>query len=196
MDSAKLILAVVISASLGVGFDFVVNGVLKIIWIGIYGAVYLTIGATLYDYILSNRRSFGLAVTMTVAFLAGTALGHIVFQGKTDARVYSMNLVSSNPIVLQSPEFSDGLFVSSDTLQTELAAHGSRGDFPVTIKVVKSYGCIQSFNVTSVAGVDVISDPKASWVWRPVPGAAAGGVARAGMEEENLRLPWCRIKWF
>ena len=198
MNRAKLILALVLSAILGVGVDFFVNGVLKIIWVGIYGAVYVTIGATLYNYALSTRwRSFGLAVTIATGFLLGTACGHVAFEGRSKVRNYEMNLVSTDPILLQSPDFSDGLFVSSDRLQAALAGKPSaQRDIPVTVQVIQSYGCIQSFKVASVAGVDVISDPQASWVWKPVPGTPVRDIPHAGMKEENQRLIWCRIQWF
>lgn len=197
MSRVKPIFAIIVSALFGVGVDFLVNGVLKIIWIAIYGAVYVTIAATLYNYALSTRwRSFGLALTISAVFLLGTALGHIAFQGKTQVRVYSMNLVSTEPILLRSPDFSDGLFVTSEKLHAELAKPGSPRVIPVRILVVQSYGCVQSFKVASVAGVDVITDPQASWVWKVVPGTSVRGKASVGMKEENQRLPWCLIQWF
>jgi hypothetical protein len=192
---SRLIRAYVSFAALGVGVDCLINGVLKILWLIIYGPVYLGIAASIYNYLhVSRWRPF--AWTMAVAFLSGAALGHLALTGRAQIRVYQMKLVSDAPITLQSPEFSDCLFVTSDRLRNALAQRASQENIPVAIQVIRNYGCIESFKVTSVAGVDVMSDPQAMWVWKPVAEFPARGAAHSGMKEENQRLPWCRIRWF
>ena len=74
-----------------------------------------------------------------------------------------------------------------------------RKDIPVTVEVIKDYGCIVSFKVATVAGVDVMNDPQSSWVWRqpkdqPGPEEPHGGFE--GMAEENGQRFWCEIQWF
>jgi hypothetical protein len=96
--------------------------------------------------------------------------------------------------------------ITSDKVRTAIGDHlsniqaniqaNSQADIPVAIQVIKDYGCIRSFKVTTVAGVDVMFDNKADWVWREqkITTTPEGGFD--GMEEENHRVLWCRIKWF
>jgi hypothetical protein len=173
--------------------DFLVNGVLKILWIPIYGPVYISISLAIYNYILRSRRS-SFALKGAISFLIGAAIGHLVLTGRKEVRVYPMNLTNDNPISLRSPSFSQSLLITSDKVRNAIGDRKS--DIPVTIQIVKDFGCIQSFKVATVAGVDVMFDTSADWVWRDekIVSVPSGGFS--GMDEENLKLLWCRIRWF
>jgi hypothetical protein len=188
---------------LGFCVDFILNGVLKVIWFPIYATVYFGLAVSFYNYFHKSRlRPW--ATGASCLFLTGTALGHLFWTGRAELRTYSMSIVSQSPFELRAPEFSDTLFVMSDKLLAKLGDQTALGSppVPVTIEVIKDYGCIRSFKVARVAGVDVMKDPGANWVWRPADRqtteerAASAHVLKAGIEEENQRLLWCRIKWF
>lgn len=196
MSRPKLLPALFVLALSGVAADFLVNGVLKIIWIIIYGTTYLGIAASLYNRALStplrDRASW-----LALAFLAGAALGHVALTGRSQLRTYTMTVLTASPLALGSSEFTDQLLVTSSRLQQELSRPGAPASVPVTIQVVENYGCIESFKVSSIAGIDVLSDPQASWVWKPPQGGPTAPTSgSAGLTEENKRLPWCQIHWF
>ena len=175
--------------------DFLVNGVLKVVYIPIYVPAYLVFASGLYHYLALSRWKQS-ALSSSVIFLAGTALGHLTMTGRHELRTYEMDLVRDTPISLHSSDFSQTLTVTSDKLRTELARSGIRSGIPVTIQVIKDYSCIRFFEVSTVADVDVMMDSKADWVWRQEGPLAADSRGLSGMDEENRRLPWCRIRWF
>lgn len=195
MSRPKELPALFVLALSGVAADFLVNGVLKLIWIVIYGATYLGIAASIYNRALTGRWRES-AGRLAVAFLAGAALGHVALTGRSHLRSYSMTALSASPITLGSPDFSDQLLVTSSRLQQELSRPGAPVSVPVTIQVVQNYGCIESFRITSIGDVDMMADPQATWVWKAAPGVPPGTAARSGLAAENARLPWCQIHWF
>lgn len=206
-------------ALIGIGVDFMFNGILKVVWLAIYGPVYLGIASTLYNslYKTSFRASAKLGA---FAFLGGAAAGHCLWTGHTETRIYPMSRggMSGSTITLRSPRFSRTLVVTSELLRKTLpegleetrASSSSSGNssgngIPVAIQVVQDYGCIRTFKVSTVAGVDVMNDPGSLWVWRsdeatsassPGPGAPLNGPLLDGIDEENQRKPWCMIHWY
>ena len=204
LTQQKQILSFLLFALAGVLTDFLVCGVFKILWITIYAAVYLGLAATLYNYVLESfwhRFVF----QVSIGFLVGAGVGHVILTGWTSQRNYSMKIVSDKPITLESPEFSDRLFVSSKKLSQKIEGHAGGATFPISILVVKNYGCIASFKISAVDNIDVMLDPEATWVWKSQAGFASpdAGInsltvdgTKSGMQEENSRLPWCLIQWF
>jgi hypothetical protein len=178
----------------GMLVDFLFNGVLKIIWIPVYGTAYLAIAATIYNYGVSHCLQAA-AKYLVLFFFAGTLLGHLIFTGITVVRTYSMEVVSASPLQLHSNDFSDNLFLASDAINQALAQNPGK-PVPVDIEVVENYGCIASFKISRVASVDVAHDPNSFWVWKQAGGSAPTNSASAGMDVENQRKPWCRIHWF
>lgn len=195
MSRAKVILACLALALFGLLIDFLFSGVLKIIWLVVYGPVYLGLATAIHNYALGNRwRS--VANFMAAAFLLGAAIGHFAFAEKPEIRVYFMSMVNDSPMEFQSTDFSDSLFVSSEPIKAKLSRNSSVQNIPVAIQVVKNYACIESFKVSSIAGVDVMHDKNAYWVWKPVGGTKAISANYFGKEAENQRLLWCRLRWF
>ena len=180
---------------LGVVTDFLTNGVLKILWISIYATAYIGIAASIYNHALSNQYR-PLAKKIALAFLFGTLVGHLTFTGWQEARLYSMNVVSVSPLALESPEFSDRLYVTSELLQKKLIDQPTLKTVPVTMQMIRNYGCISSFKISTIADVDVMSDSKSYWVWKHVSGMPESDSHFAGMKEENDRVFWCRIQWY
>lgn len=177
----------------GVFLDFLFVGVLKLIWPAIYGAIYIGICAWLFHE-ASIRKWRPHALKMIGILMCGVVFAHLLAR-RSEIRTYPMNWVGDpGTIELQSPEFSDTLFVTSDAVQNTLSKLNVHTGIPLVIQVVKNYGCIESFKASSIAGVDVMNDPKAIWVWKSAPGATVAG--QAGMKEENSRLFWCQIQWF
>jgi hypothetical protein len=179
----------------GVLTDFIFNGLLKIVWIAIYGSVYLTIASGLYSY-LHERFGTLFALRAGSAFLAGCLIAHLLFAGHREMRVYSMSLISDSGIILQSPELSQTLYISSDQVLKVLGKLDMKAVIPVSIQVTKDYGCIFSFKVATVAGIDVMNDSGSNWVWRQDGSRTAPVGGFSGLNEENARRFWCTIAWF
>jgi hypothetical protein len=191
----KLISILVASFLAGVAIDFLFNGVLKIVWIAIYSATYVTVSAILYSY-LHERLGDLFAAKAAAVFLMGCLASHLLFTGQHETRTYLMKLKSDPRIILQAPELSQSLFVAGDRVSTVMSKLDSNQSVPVTIDVVKYYGCIFSFKVMTVAGVDVMNDPESSWVWKQIDSHPEPAGGFSGLNEENARRPWCTIKWF
>jgi hypothetical protein len=179
---------------LGAFTDFVFNGILKIVWIAIYGLCYVTIGTTLNAYLAKTRFFKNTRLSMT-ALLLGALAGHLAMAGHQFPRNYSMRLVS-NPfenasIALKAEELTETLYISSEKLQQKLSQKSSAASqepIPVTVRVTFQYGCIQKIVVDRVDGIAINSDPAASWTWkidRDAPTAA-----------EPLNLGWGDEKYF
>jgi hypothetical protein len=208
------LLILVSSFLIGVWADFLFNGVLKIVWVLIYGATYFTLAALLYS---SLHQKYGdrFGAQAGALFLAGCLMGHLVFVGRRETRTYSMSLiVGDSRIVLRSPELSQTLYVASEGVLKALAKMDTRGGVLVTVQLTKDYGCVWSFKVSTVAGVDVMNDPESSWVWKKgdtlssPPGGFSGFSGLSGLSglpgfsgvsgfnDENSRKFWCQIRWF
>jgi hypothetical protein len=180
---------------LGVLTDFIFNGVLKIVWIAIYGSVYLTLSGGIYTYLLTSQWK-QYAVKSGIAVLLGSIVSHLLFTGQVEIRHYDMRLTSEAQLVLQAPELSQTLYVASENAVKALGKFEKNVSVPVTVQVVKDYGCILSFKVITVAGVDVMGDAQSSWVWKQVDSRSPPPGGFSGLNEENSRRPWCTIKWF
>jgi hypothetical protein len=191
----KLIFILVASFLAGVATDFLFNGVLKIVWIAIYSATYVTVAAIHYSY-LNERLGNLFAAKAATLFLLGCLVSHLLFTGQHETRTYLMKLKNDPRIILQSPELSQALFVASDRVSMVMSKLDSNESVPVTVEVIKYYGCIFSFKVVTVAGVDVMNDPDSSWVWKQLESRPAPPSGFAGLAEENARRLWCTIKWF
>jgi hypothetical protein len=172
---------------LGILLDFITNGVLKITWTGVFCIIYFALAVNLYNYFQHgdlHRYSIPLAFTLVV----GATLGHLFFTQKPHLQNFEMTRVSDSPLTLQSPDFSDRLIIVSEKLQAALASKGEPQKVSVSIQVVKGYGCIESFKVDSIEGVDLASDTASQWVWKSVPGALAPRL--------NPYRYWCWIRWY
>ena len=185
------------TALFGLGVDFLVIGVFKILWMSIYGAIYVGIAATLHNYAQRSSRWRSVSWLILGFFFGGIVLAHLAFKGKVETRNYTMNRVSNSPILLESTDFQDSLLVQSDALQKEIAAHSnSQKTAPVVMEAVKNYGCIETFQVVSIDGIDVATDPQAHWVWKPSTRPISVDAVYSGKQAENERLAWCRVQWF
>lgn len=179
-------------ALLGAALDFVFNGVFKIVWIVIYGPAYV-VAANVLSKKLSGTKFKGHSRVAVGALLGGAAVMHLAFTGVRRQVVYSMNVASSNPIVLRSDEWPQSLVVSSDKLAKALAGMTSQRGIPVVIERVVDYGCTRSSRTTTVAGVDILNDPDSRWTWKTDPHAV---VVPLGPGYEDDYLLWCRIKFY
>lgn len=189
------IIILIASVLLGVLTDFLFNGVLKIVWIAIYGATYLTLAAALYSRLhIQFGDRFGARAGML--YLVGCLFSHLVFVGHHETRTYSMSLMSDSRIILESPELSQNLYVTSDHVLQALGKLVAHQTVPITVQVTKDYGCIWAFKIATVAGVDVMEDSAASWVWRPAESKSVPSGGFDGLNDENSRRFWCEIKWF
>jgi hypothetical protein len=198
MPRSKIILGFATLFFLGALLDFITNGVLKIQWLSIYATVYVGIAATLYNYALTTPWQKN-AVKLTITFLIGAGTGHLLFTGQTDTRNYEMMLTANAPITLESPDFADPLLITSTPLQSLIDENKiDLKKIPIVVLVVKNYGCLQSFKIKSIAGIDVTADAEANWVWKPSLRhvSATQSTHYSGVEEENRHLPWCLIHWF
>jgi hypothetical protein len=161
----------------------------------IYGSVYLTLAAGLYSY-LHERFGDSFGAKAAVALLLGCLSGHLLFASHQEMRLYSMSLISDSRIILQSPELSQTLYIVGDNVLKAVGPLELKKNIPITIQVMKDYGCIFSFKVATVAGIDVMNDPGSSWVWRQEDARAEPVGGFSGLKEENARRPWCMIQWF
>jgi hypothetical protein len=184
----------------GVFTDFLFVGVLKIVWVAIYGTVYLTCASTLYTF-LSKSRFKKITLSSSLGFFATAFIFHFSVEGVQSNRTYLMDLDSYPPPALHSPKFAQLLIVESDRLQSLLPEKNLTKEIPVSFAIIKDYGCIRSFKVKTVAGIDVMDDVRASWTLKAEKGYLFTSTAPPdprfdGMAEENMRLPWCHFKWY
>jgi hypothetical protein len=178
-------------AALGFFSDFAFNGIGKIIWPVVYVPCYIAFAMTLGSY-LNRSRYKKWSNQGVVAFLAGTVVIHWILTGLHIQKTFAMSLVSENPIILRSKEFSEALFVNSETLSRKLADDKIKEGLLVATDSLRDYGCIRAFYITSVAGVDIQSDPEARWTLKNQPGEIATGTT--GIEESSL--PWCWLHFY
>lgn len=157
---------------LGIVVDFLFNAIFKIIWIVIYGLCYIAIGTTLNAYLSKTRFAKCTRFTL-IALLLGALAGHLAMTGHQVIRNYSMRRVPSPfenaPVALNTKELVETLYVTSDKLLQKMGPYSdssSQEPVPVVIRLTTEYGCIQKITVDQIAGVDIASDPAASWTWR------------------------------
>jgi hypothetical protein len=177
----------------GALLDFAFNGVFKIVWFVVYGPAYCA-AAKVLDTQLSRLRPSWPVRPAVVALLGGALIGHLVSVGRTRRIEYSLKLVSDSPITLRSGDWPQILVVSSEKLGQRLATLADKSAVPIVLDAVTDYGCYRSVKIATVAGVDVQTDPNASWTWRmenrqPVP-------VDVGPGSEDRVLPWCLIKFY
>jgi hypothetical protein len=178
------ILIVLGCAIFGAVLDFLVNGVLKIVWAVVYIPVYIAIANGLHSRIKRNG---------IIAFFCGAAFIHLVFDGRTQTLTYKMDIIEPSPLQLGSSEWSQRLFVESPSVQKKLGADTSKAQVEVSIVRETTYGCTVSSYVKTVAGIDVKTDPASTWVWKkdkndPTPTKGPGA--------EDAKLGWCRLKFY
>ena len=181
----------------GVLTDFISNGVFKIGAFLIYASVYLVVALTLHAQLARSQKWKNLASLATAAFVAGALGGRFFLAGHSSQSTYMMSLVKDSPITLKPSEGTQVLIVVSEKLQTKLNSMKTEPagvmQVPVLIDIVKDYGCLRVFNVHDVAGVDVKSDPEASWSWKTESQEEKGGRAASqlGLGMEYRWRPWC-----
>jgi hypothetical protein len=199
MKNRTPLLSVVVGcAVMGIMLDFLMNGVLKVVWIAITGPTYVVAASTLATALKRSRWS---AYTSrgVVGLLVGTILGHLIFQNHGEVRTYPMSRVPSSlsqAVAFRSDDFPETLFVTSPKLQRELDRRSNDSSVPVSVTIQKDYGCIRSFRVSTVAGVDVLTDTDATWTWKidkNNPGKPFTGV---DPHDEDQALIWCRFHPF
>jgi hypothetical protein len=180
----------------GVCMDFVFNGILKIVWVIIYGLSYVTIGTTLNSYLVQTRFAKHTRLAMS-ALLLGALAGHLMLTGHQDVRRYSMILSPSPfqnaPLAMKAKELTETLYVSSDKLQekfTQRSSPRAQESIPVTVRVTTHYGCIQLIQVDEIDGVTINSDPAASWTWKIDRNTNVFDSVPLGWGDENYF--WCR----
>jgi hypothetical protein len=184
----------------GVFMDFVFNGLLKIVWLIIYGLSYVTIGTTLNSYLVETRFVKHTRLAMSTLLL-GALAGHLTLAGHQDVRRFSMILSPSPfqnaPLAMKAKELAETLYVSSDKLQEKfqekLSLHSSptpQEAVPVTVRVTTHYGCIQLIQVDEIDGVAINSDPAASWTWKIDRNTNVSDSVHLGWGDEYYF--WCR----
>jgi len=177
----------------GAVLDFLFNGVLKIVWIIVYGPAYIAACKVLTTQLERLKRP-ELNRLGVIALMGGALVCHLASVGRRREVTYPMVRISDDPVTLHSSDWPQVLAVSSEPLKQLLANRSKAEEVPVVLQAVMDYGCYRSIKVTTVAGVDVQSDPAASWTWRmenraPMP-------TDIGPGSEDLQLPWCRIKFY
>ena len=185
------VLPYIACALLGGVLDFLVYGVGEIVWPVVYLPLFLAGASILYTRLLRSRweRQRRWAIG---AFLAGIVICRVAFVNHRHDASYVMSVTEGATITLRSPGAARTLLVSSEKLRARLAANAGAREVPVVVNVVTDYGCISKFDVSTIDGVDVLTDPLASWTWRT--DANANGSAGAGREDQVL--PWCRFRWY
>jgi hypothetical protein len=180
----------------GIFMDFVFNGLLKIVWLIIYGLCYVTIGTTINSYLVETRFAKHTRLAM-FALLLGALVGHLTLTGHQDLRKYSMirspSPFQNAPLAMKAKELTETLYVSSDKLQEKLSQHSSptaQEAIPVTVRVTTQYGCIQLIQVDEIDGVAINSDPAASWTWKIDRNTNVFDSVHLGWGDENYF--WCR----
>jgi hypothetical protein len=187
------LVALAICALLGALLDFVFNGVFKIVWIVIYGPAYVVAAKVLHTQ-LSRLRPSWPARPAIVSLFAGALACHLLCVGHTRQVAYLMTQVSNAPMTFRAADWPQTLVVTSDKLTQVLGAGAGKDRVPVVLNAVLDYGCYQSLKISTVAGVDVQTDPDASWTWRmenraPMP-------TDIGPGSEDRSLPWCLLKFY
>jgi hypothetical protein len=183
-----------ISLLLGGALDFVFNGVLKIIWLVIYGPAY-AVACHLYIWLVVRTRYAAFWRESAIAFLLGALVMHLTFTGQVARDSYPMTLASSDPLTLVSQTWPQKLIVVSKKLSAQIATAAPPG-IVVVIRRINDYGCTRSSVVESVDGVDVENDPEARWTWKRGSGADETARPRVGPGNEDQGLPWCQIKFY
>jgi hypothetical protein len=184
---------VVAFLALGVLTDFVLVGILKVIWIAIYGVSYFAFAMTVETQV-SRKGGKQAARVAAVSFLIGTVIGHLLLVQQRREDVYLMSLLSQNPIVLKSEEFPEFLYVQSDRLKQELAASAATEQISVKTVSISDYGCVKRFYIDAIKDIDVYGDTKASWTLR------ATKLGQFQHPEaptvQGFQWPWCRYELY
>jgi hypothetical protein len=166
--------------ALGVAADFTFNGLILGFlfkarfteqWIFIYAPLYFALAMGLSNILLKSKWR-DLHVYLVVAFVVGTALGHLSFVGIHRTQNYTMNLDTQyndqyGTILLRSSEYPQILLVTSPTARDELTHNYMQGQkVPVALDILTDYGCNRSNAISTVAGIDVQYDNSATWAWQ------------------------------
>ncbi len=176
----------------GALLDFLIYGVAKIIWAVIYVPLYAVVGSTLHSKMASSKRPY-LFKTAYFSLLAGAAMAHVLAVNRHRTVTYSMTSSATQPFTLHSPEWPRILIVNSAKLAQDLAGKPLGKEIEVKVDVVSDFGCFTSFLVNTVDGVDVKSDPEASWTWKA---DSKMETKSEGPGLEDQELPWCRIHFY
>jgi hypothetical protein len=176
---------------LGIFVDFLFNAIFKIIWVAIYGLCYVAIGTTINAYLARTRVAKHTTLSM-LTFLIGAAAGHLTMTGHPSIRHYSAKMVPSPyenaRIALKTPELAETLYVTSDHLEQKLPPTPiSQEPIPLTARVTIQYGCVQNIFIDEIDGVEINSDPAASWTWK---------IDRSTFSTEPLNMGWGDEKYF
>ncbi|MGZ3652030.1 MAG: hypothetical protein ACXVCI_06495 [Bdellovibrionota bacterium] len=187
------ITAVVLSFLLGALLDFLVYGVAEIIWFVVYAPIYFAAGSILVTQLAHSRweRVARAAATSMILGLVVARLSLVHLHRKVS---YTMNVTQGPSITLRSENWPRTLVISSEKLKADIAGKAPGTTISVAVDVITNYGCISSFVVSTVDGVDIQADRAASWTWRNDSGAPADAIGGPGLEDQQY--PWCRIHFY
>jgi hypothetical protein len=174
--------------------DFFVNGVLKIVWFVIYGPIYLAAAMALAGYLLGKNRRSELGTGLFALFF-GSALIHLALSGHVVRWPYFTHLKSLAPVTLASVDWPQSLLVTSAQVSSALVKLPLESAVPIVIYEITDYGCIRSFQVDTVGGIDVRLDSDASWVWKLKPQDKNSEIA-VGPGSEDRKFPWCWFRFY
>jgi hypothetical protein len=148
---------------------------------------------TIEAHIRAKTRFSKFSNRTIVAFLFGSFGAHFALMGADHIFTFPMSVASDSPIVLRSTEWPQKLYVSSEKLTQALLHQPDRTDLPVTVEEVTDYGCIRTFAINTVDGVDVKTDADAAWTLRT---EDLRMLNDAGPGNEDHKLPWCAITFY
>jgi len=204
---------VLLFVALGVLVDFLFNGIIigyffkmvfKEQWVFIYAPLYFALAMGLSNFLLKSQRFHEFHWAAIFAFLCGTALGHLTFVDIHRTQTYQMDLDLAfndqyGTILLRSNDWPQILLVTSASARDELTKHYTQSQkVPVELDVITDYGCNRSNAISTVAGVDVMSDNSATWAWQKDNEMSLQNLAK-GPGQEDQHLFWCvrppRPKW-
>lgn len=187
------ITAVVLSFLLGALLDFLVYGVGEIVWFVVYAPLYFAAGSILVTA-LAHSRWERVARAAATSMIVGLIVARLSLAHVHRKVTYTMTISPAPSITLRSENWPRTLVVSSEKLKADIAGKPAGTIIPVVVDVLTTYGCISSFVVSTVDGVDIQEDRAASWTWRNDANAPAGQIGGPGLEDQQF--PWCRIHFY
>ena len=184
MPKIKPYILVLLSFSLGMALDFILVGIFKVIWFPIYATTYFAVAMSVETYFLRTN-TVKIARLAAGAILVGAAIIHIIMVGRHSEHTYSLHLVKLNPLILQSSEFPELLYLSGSKLSEAIAKENIQAGIPMLSESTTDYGCRRSFKIISIDHIDLASDPSASWTMR----------ATHPLIEKQKWL-WCNLQFY
>jgi len=174
--------------------DFLFVGILKIIWIWIYGAAYLALAMTLESKLRSRELWKNHTRWPVTAFLLGCLISHLFFVNHTREEVFPMQVESREPLVLKTGEFPELLYVTSQKLQKNLTESPNKKETMMVAESVNDYYCMKSFSIKSIEGVEIKNDKSSTWTLRFNKVGIFTNKILPSMDDSSW--PWCKISFY